>query len=46
MLSAGVTGLSALQGNLALAGLTGILGGFLAFQVGLTLLLKNLHPNA
>ncbi|CAL5220775.1 g2841 [Coccomyxa viridis] len=28
----GVTGLSALQGNLALAGLTGILGAFLAFQ--------------
>lgn len=30
---AGLTGLSALQGNLALAGLTGVLGAFLAFQV-------------
>ena len=35
--SAGITALSAYEGNLILAGLTGILGAFLALQVSLSL---------
>lgn len=31
--SAGITGLSAVEGNLVLAGITGFLAAFLAFQV-------------
>lgn len=33
MYSAGITGLSAVEGNLVLAGVTGFLAAFLAFQV-------------
>ena len=39
MYTAGITGLSAVEGNLVLAGITGFLAAFLAFQV----ILSHLH---